>query len=67
MADERAWLVSGCARAAMMLGRLRGPHARLGGQAGLAGLACKDEQAWAAAAPSSFLSLLFLLLRFKFS
>ena len=41
--DERAQLVSGCAR--------------VGSDAGLAR---KPEQAWAAAAPSSFLPLLFV-------
>ena len=51
-----------CAHAGgrVLLGRLRGPRARVGGQAGSAGLAHKAEQAWAAAAPSSFLSLLFV-------
>ena len=51
-----------CARAGgeAKLGRLRGPCARVGGQAGSAVLARKAEQAWAAAAPSSFLSLLFV-------
>ena len=44
----------------MLLGWLRGPRARVGGQAGSAGLARKAEQAWATAAPSSFLSHLFV-------
>ena len=48
------------------LGRLCGPHARVGGQAGLAGLARKAEQAWAATAPSSFLSLFLILFLFCF-
>ena len=43
-----------CARAGgeAKLGRLCGPRARVGGQAGLAELARKAEQAWATAAPS---------------
>ena len=43
MANERAWLVSGCVRAGGDVGPAR-----------------KPEQAWAAAAPSSFLPLLFV-------
>ena len=50
---------------AAFVGRLHGPRARVGGQAGSAGLARKAEQAWAAATPSSFLSL-FLILFFYF-
>jgi hypothetical protein len=38
----------------------------VGGQAGSAGLARKAEQAWAAAAPSSFLSLFLILFLFCF-
>ena len=51
-----------CARAGdrVLLGHLRGLCARVGGQAGSVRLARKVEQAWAAAAPSSFLSLLFV-------
>ena len=49
----------------MLLGRLRGPRARVGGQMGSAGLARKAEQAWAAA-PSSFLSLFLILFSFLF-
>ena len=49
------------------LGRLCGPRARVGGQAGLAGLARKAEQAWAIAAPSSFLSLFLILFSILFS
>ena len=44
----------------VLLGQLRGPRARVGGQAGSAGLARKAEQDWAATGPSSFLSLLFV-------
>ena len=44
------------------LGRLCGPRARVGGQAGSAGLARKAEQAWAAAAPSLLFPSLFLFL-----
>ena len=57
MAAERARFVSGCARAGGDVG-LASWATRLKGQARLG---------WATAAPSSFLSLLFLLLRFKFS
>ena len=56
-ADGQVWLVSGCAR------EWEGRRERVGPNK----LARKAEQAWATAAPSSFLSLLFLLLRFKFS
>ena len=51
-----------CARGGgrVLLGRLHGPRARVGGQVGSPRLAHKAEQAWAAAAPSSFLSLLFV-------
>ena len=57
-----------CARAGgrVLLGRLHGPRARVGGQAGSAGLAHKAEQAWAAAAPSSFLSRFLILFLFCF-
>ena len=51
-----------CARAGgrVLLGRLHGPRAQVGGQAGSARLARKAEQAWAAAA-SSFSFLFYLL------
>jgi len=48
------------------LGRLRGPRARVGGQAGSAGLARKAKQAWAAATPYSFLSLFLFFFYFVF-
>ena len=55
--------VCACAGGEAKLGRLRGPRARVGGQAGSAGLARKTEQAWAAAVPSSFLfPFLFLFI-----
>ena len=56
MADERAWLVSGCAHVGGDAG-LASWATRVKGQATLVR---KAEQAWAAAAPSSFLSLLFV-------
>ena len=58
MADERARLVSGCARA----GGDAGPASWAMHVKGQARLVRKAEQAWAAAAPSSFLfpSLLFV-------
>ena len=50
---------------AAFVGQLHGSCVRVGGPAGSAELAHKAEQAWAAAAPSSFLSL-FLILFFYF-
>ena len=56
IADKRGWLVSSCVRA--------GGDAELASWAmhvkGQARLVRKAEQAWAAAAPSSLLSLLFV-------
>ena len=56
MADERAQLVSGCARA----GGDAGPASWATCVKGQARLVRKAEQAWATAAPCSFLSLLFV-------
>ena len=56
MADERARLVSGCARA----GGDAGPASWATRVRGQVRLVRKAEQAWAAAAPSSLLSLLFV-------
>ena len=61
-ADERVWLVSGlCAHGRLgVAGSTSWAACASGRAAGSAGLAHKAEQAWAAAAPSSFLSLLFV-------
>ena len=56
MADERAWLVSGCVHA----GGDAGPASWATRVKGQVRLVCKAEQSWATAAPSSFLSLLFV-------
>ena len=54
---------------AVMLGRLHGLRTWKGrlGSAELAGPVGKAEQAWAAAAPSSFLSLFLILFSIMFS
>ena len=62
MADKRARLSVAMRVQAAMLGRLHGLRAWKGrrGSAELAGPVHKPEQAWATAAPSSFLPLLFV-------
>ena len=62
MAGERARLLAAVHVRAVMLGRLHGLRTWKGrlGSAELAGPVRKPEQAWAAAAPSSFLPLLFV-------